>query len=141
MKSKNKSIINQSIPDEFSSTYINYKVEHNPNIHYNYNPAEITAMREEKIREAQENKKRQQISECMSKCKQNIIKYNQEKQNETNKINESVSSIQRGKEYNENLRKQMKMKAEKKKKDKLNNKGNNGHNGNNENEFSIRNYD
>lgn len=141
MKSKNKSIINQSIPDEFSSTYINYKVEHNPNIHYNYNPAEITAMREEKIREAQENKKRQQISECMTKCKQNIIKYNQEKQNETNKINESVSSVQRGKEYNENLRKQMKMKAEKKKKENMNNKGNNGNNGNNENELSIKNYD
>ncbi len=142
MKSKSKSIINQSIPDEFSSTYINYKVEHNPNIHYNYNPAEITAMREEKIREAQENKKKQQISECMNKCKQNIIKYNQEKQNETNKINESVSSIQRGKEYNENLRKQMKMKAEKKKKENMNNnKGNNDNNGNNENEFSIKNYD
>ena len=142
MKSKSKSIINQSIPDEFSSTYINYKVEHNPNIHYNYNPAEITAMREEKIREAQESKKKQQISECINKCKQNIIKYNQEKQNETNKINESVSSIQRGKEYNENLRKQMKMKAEKKKKENMNNnKGNNGNNGNNENEFSIKNYD
>ena len=41
----NKNIINQSIPDEFSSNYINYKVEYNPNIHYNYNPAEITAIK------------------------------------------------------------------------------------------------
>ena len=112
MKNKGKVIINQSIPNEFSSTLIKYKVEHNPNIHYNYNLAEITAMREERIRENKENQKRQQISECIKNCKQNIIKYNQEKQNESNKINESISSVQRGKEYNENLRKQMKMKAE-----------------------------
>ena len=79
---KNKNLINQSIPDEFSSNYINYKVEYNPNIHYNYNPAEITAMREEKIREEAENEKRKKISECVAKCKQNIIKYNQEKQKE-----------------------------------------------------------
>ena len=70
---KNKNLINQSIPDEFSSNYINYKVECNPNIHYNYNPAEITAMREEKIREEAENEKRKKISECVAKCKQNII--------------------------------------------------------------------
>ena len=126
MKNKEKNIINQSIPNEFSSTLIKYKVEHNPNIHYNYNLAEITAMREERLRENKENKKRQQISECLKNCKQNIAKY-QEKQNETNKINESVSSIQRGKEYNENLRKQMKMKAEKKK--------------NKEKEIDIKNYE
>ena len=118
MKNKGKVIINQSIPNEFSSTLIKYKVEHNPNIHYNYNLAEITAMREERIRENKENQKRQQISECIKNCKQNIIKYNQEKQNESNKINESISSVQRGKEYNENLRKQMKMKAEIKKQNK-----------------------
>ena len=135
MKNKNKNVINQSIPNEFSSNYINYKVEHNPNIHYNYNPAEITAMREERIREENENKKRKQISDCISKCKQNIIKYNQEKQNETNKINESISSVQRGKEYNENLRKQMKIKAEKKKKENKKMKGNE------ENEFNIKNYE
>ena len=88
MKNKNKPIVNQTIPDEFSSTYINYKVEHNPNIHYNYNPAEITAMREEKIREDQEIKKRKQISDCINKCKKNIIKYNQEIQNETDIKNE-----------------------------------------------------
>jgi hypothetical protein len=132
MKSKNKPIVNQTIPDEFSSTYINYKVEHNPNIHYNYNPAEITAMREEKIREDQEIKKRKQISDCINKCKKNIIKYNQEKQNETDKTNESISSIQRGKEYNENLRKQMKLKAEKKKNKNIKNK---------ENEYNIKNYE
>ena len=132
MKSKNKPIINQTIPDEFSSNYINYKVEHNPNIHYNYNPAEITAMREEKIREDQEIKKRKQISDCINKCKKNIIKYNQEKQNETDKTNESISSIQRGKEYNENLRKQMKLKAEKKKNKNMKNK---------ENEYNIKNYE
>ena len=127
MKNKTKPIINQSIPNEFSSTLIKYKVEHNPNIHYNYNLAEITAMREERIRENKETQKRQQISECINKCKQNIVKYNQEKQNETNKINESISSVQRGKEYNEYLRKQMKMKAEKKK--------------NKEKEIEIKNYE
>ena len=128
MKNKGNGIINQTIPNEFSSSLIKYKVEHNPNIHYNYNLAEITAMREERLREDKENKKRQQITECIKNCKQNISKYNQ--QNETNKINESISSIQRGKEYNENLRKQMKMKAEKKK--KLNNK---------ETEINIKNYE
>ena len=128
MKNKTKPIINRSIPKEFySSTLIKYKVEHNPNIHYNYNLAEITAMREERIRENKETQKRQQISECINKCKQNIVKYNQEKQNETNKINESISSVQRGKEYNEYLRKQMKMKAEKKK--------------NKEKEIEIKNYE
>ena len=127
MKNKTKPIINQSIPNEFSSTLIKYKVEHNPNIHYNYNLAEITAMREERIRENKETQKRQQISECINKCKQNIVKYNQEKQNETNRINESISSVQRGKEYNEYLRKQMKMKAEKKK--------------NKEKEIEIKNYE
>lgn len=132
---KNQNLINQSIPDEFSSNYINYKVEHNPNIHYNYNPAEITAMREEKIREEQENEKRKKISECITKCKQNIIKHNQEKQNETDKINESISSVQRGKEYNENLRRQMKIKAEKKRNKKIKNKGNN------ENELNTNNYE
>ena len=116
MNPKIKAIINQSIPNEFSSTLIKYKVEHNPNIHYNYNLAEITAMREELIRENKENQKKQQISECIKNCKQNISKYNQ--QNETNKINESISSVQRGKEYNEYLRKQMRLKAEKKKKNK-----------------------
>ena len=116
MNPKIKTIINQSIPNEFSSTLIKYKVEHNPNIHYNYNLAEITAMREELIRENKENQKKQQISECIKNCRQNISKYNQ--QNETNKINESVSSVQRGKEYNEYLRKQMKLKTEKKKKNK-----------------------
>ena len=131
MKSKNKNVINQSIPNEFSSKYIEYKVEHNPNIHYNYNPAEITAMREERIREDQENKKRQQISDCINKCKKNIIKYNQEKQNETDKINESVSSVQRGKEYNENLRRQMKLKAEKRKNKNIKNK----------NESNAKNYE
>ena len=116
MNPKIKAIINQSIPNEFSSTLIKYKVEHNPNIHYNYNLAEITAMREELIRENKENQKKQQISECIKNCKQNLSKYNQ--QNETNKINESISSVQRGKEYNEYLRKQMRLKAEKKKKNK-----------------------
>ena len=115
MHNKGKAIINQSIPNEFSSTLIKYKVEHNPNIHYNYNLAEITAMREERIRENKETQKRQQISDCIKNCKQNIAKYNQENQS---KINESISSVQRGKEYNENLRKQMKLKAEKKKRNK-----------------------
>ena len=62
MNPKIKAIINQSIPNEFTSTLIKYKVEHNPNIHYNYNLAEITAMREELIRENKENQKKQQIS-------------------------------------------------------------------------------
>ena len=115
MHNKGKAIINQSIPNEFSSTLIKYKVEHNPNIHYNYNLAEITAMREERIRENKETQKRQQISDCIKNCKQNIAKYNQENQS---KINESRSSVQRGKEYNENLRKQMKLKAEMKKRNK-----------------------
>ena len=115
MHNKGKTIINQSIPNEFSSTLIKYKVEHNPNIHYNYNLAEITAMREERIRENKETQKRQQISDCIKNCKQNIAKYNQENQS---KINESISSVQRGKEYNENLRKQMKLKAEMKKRNK-----------------------
>ena len=115
MHNKGKSIINQSIPNEFSSTLIKYKVEHNPNIHYNYNLAEITAMREERIRENKETQKRQQISDCIKNCKQNIAKYNQENQS---KINESISSVQRGKENNENLRKQMKLKAEMKKRNK-----------------------
>ena len=129
MKNKGKAIINQSIPNEFSSTLIKYKVEHNPNIHYNYNLAEITAMREERLRENKENKKRQQISDCIKNCKENIIKYNQ--QNESNKINESISSVQRGKEYNEYLRKQMKMKAESKKRNKEKEK---------EKEIDIQNY-
>ena len=115
MHNKGKAIINQSIPNEFSSTLIKYKVEHNQNIHYNYNLAEITAMREERIRENKETQKRQQISDCIKNCKQNIAKYNQENQS---KINESISSVQRGKEYNENLRKQMKLKAEMKKRNK-----------------------
>ena len=115
MHNKGKAIINQSIPNEFSSTLIKYKIEHNPNIHYNYNIAEITAMREERIRENKESQKRQQISDCIKNCKQNIAKYNQENQS---KINESISSVQRGKEYNENLRKQMKLKAEMKKRNK-----------------------
>ena len=115
MHNKGKAIINQSIPNEFSSTLIKYKVEHNPNIHYNYNLAEITAMREERIRKNKETQKRQQISDCIKNCKQNIAKYNQENQS---KINESISSVQRGKEYNENLRKQMKLKAEMKKRNK-----------------------
>ena len=115
MHNKGKAIINQSIPNEFSSTLIKYKVEHNPNIHYNYNLAEITAMIEERIRENKESQKRQQISDCIKNCKQNIAKYNQENQS---KINESISSVQRGKEYNENLRKQMKLKAEMKKRNK-----------------------
>ena len=115
MHNKGKAIINQSIPNEFSSTLIKYKVEHNPNIHYNYNLAEITAMREERIRENKETQKRQQISDCIKNCKQNIAKYNQEN---PSKINESISSVQRGKEYNENLRKQMKLKAEMKKRNK-----------------------
>ena len=115
MHNKGKAIINQSIPNEFSSTLIKYKVEHNPNIHYNYNLAEITAMREERIRENKETQKRQQISDCIKNCKQNIAKYNKENQS---KINESISSVQRGKEYNENLRKQMKLKAEMKKRNK-----------------------
>ena len=124
MKNNGKSLINQSIPNEFSSTLIKYKVEHNQNIHYNYNLAEITAMREERIRENKENKKRQKIADCLKNCKQNIAKHNQENQS---KINESISSVQRGKEYNENLRKQMKMKAEIKKK-------------NSEKEINIKNY-
>ena len=115
MHNKGKAIINQSIPNEFSSTLIKYKVEHNLNIKYNYNLAEITAMREERIRENKETQKRQQISDCIKNCKQNIAKYNQENQS---KINESISSVQRGKEYNENLRKQMKLKAEMKKRNK-----------------------
>ena len=115
MHNKGKAIINQSIPNEFSSTLIKYKVEHNPNIHYNYNLAEITAMREERIRENKETQKRQLISDCIKNCKQNIAKYNQENQS---KINESISSVQRGKEYNENLRKQMKLKSEMKKRNK-----------------------
>ena len=115
MHNKGKAIINQSIPNEFSSTLIKYKVEHNPNIHYNYNLAEITAMREERIRENKEGQRRQQISDCIKNCKQNIAKHNQENQS---KINESISSVQRGKEYNENLRKQMKLKAEMKKRNK-----------------------
>ena len=124
MKNNGKPLINQSIPNEFSSTLIKYKVEHNQNIHYNYNLAEITAMREERIREKKENKKRQKIADCLKNCKQNIAKHNQENQS---KINESISSVQRGKEYNENLRKQMKLKAEIKKK-------------NNEKEINIKNY-
>ena len=127
MHNKGKAIINQSIPNEFSSTLIKYKVEHNPNIHYNYNIAEITAMREERIRENKETQKRQQISDCIKNCKQNIAKYNQEKQS---KINESISSVQRGKEYNENLRKQMKLKAEMKKRNKEKEK-----------EIDIKNYE
>jgi len=126
MHNKGKAIINQSIPNEFSSTLIKYKVEHNPNIHYNYNLAEITAMREERIRENKETQKRQQISDCIKNCKQNIAKYNQENQS---KINESISSVQRGKEYNENLRKQMKLKAEMKKRNKEKEK-----------EINIKNY-
>ena len=128
MHNKGKAIINQSIPNEFSSTLIKYKVEHNPNIHYNYNLAEITAMREERIRENKETQKRQQISDCIKNCKQNIAKYNQENQS---KINESISSVQRGKEYNENLRKQMKLKAEMKKRNKEKEK---------EKEIDIKNY-
>ena len=129
MHNKGKAIINQSIPNEFSSTLIKYKVEHNLNIKYNYNLAEITAMREERIRENKETQKRQQISDCIKNCKQNIAKYNQENQS---KINESISSAQRGKEYNENLRKQMKLKAEKKKNKNMKNK---------ENEYNIKNYE
>ena len=125
MHNKGKAIINQSIPNEFSSTLIKYKVEHNPNIHYNYNLAEITAMREERIRENKEGQRRQQISDCIKNCKQNIAKHNQENQS---KINESISSVQRGKEYNENLRKQMKLKAEMKKRNK-------------EKEINIKNYE
>ena len=127
MNNKGKAIINQSIPNEFSSTLIKYKVEHNPNIHYNYNIAEITAMREERIRENKESQKRQQISDCIKNCKQNIAKHNQENQS---KINESISSVQRGKEYNENLRKQMKLKAEMKKRNKEKEK-----------EINIKNYE
>ena len=127
MHNKGKAIINQSIPNEFSSTLIKYKVEHNPNIHYNYNLAEITAMREERIRENKESQKRQQISDCIKNCKQNIAKHNQENQS---KINESISSVQRGKEYNENLRKQMKLKAEMKKRNKEKEK-----------EINIKNYE
>ena len=127
MHNKGKAIINQSIPNEFSSTLIKYKVEHNPNIHYNYNLAEITAMREERIRENKESQKRQQISDCIKNCKQNIAKHNQENQS---KINESISSVQRGKEYNENLRKQMKFKAEMKKRNKEKEK-----------EINIKNYE
>ena len=127
MHNKGKAIINQSIPNEFSSTLIKYKVEHNPNIHYNYNIAEITAMREERIRENKESQKRQQISDCIKNCKQNIAKHNQENQS---KINESISSVQRGKEYNENLRKQMKLKAEMKKRNKEKEK-----------EINIKNYE
>ena len=78
MKNNWKYLINQSIPNEFSSTLIKYKVEHNQNIHYNYNLAEITAMREERIRENKENKKRQKIADCLKNCKQNIAKHNQE---------------------------------------------------------------
>ena len=83
------------------------------------NPAEICAMRKELLREEEENKKKQKLTEGMNKCKQNIAKYNLERQLEAERINESInsmSSVQRGKEYNENLRKQMKLKAEKKKK-------------------------
>ena len=127
MHNKGKAIINQSIPNEFSSTLIKYKVEHNPNIHYNYNLAEITAMREERIRENKEGQRRQQISDCIKNCKQNIAKHNQENQS---KINESISSVQRGKEYNENLRKQMKLKAEMKKRNKEKEK-----------EINIKNYE
>ena len=131
MKNKNNhQIINQSIPSEFSSTLVQYKVEHNQNISSNYNPAEIMAMREEQLRIEQENVKRQKMDDFISKSKKNISKYNNQNVNDSTN---SFSSTQRGKEYNENLRKKMKMKSQKQKlKDKSSNK---------DSEFNLKNYE
>ena len=122
-----KKIINQSIPNEFSPSLIHYNVDHNENlINGFYNPAELTAMREERLRLEEEQKKQILYEENLQKYKNNIKKYNQIHNQDT--INEtaiSVSSVQRGKEYNENLRKQMKIKNEKKNQKKLKNNDNN----------------
>ena len=111
-----KRVIEQSIPNEFSPSLIYYHIDHNENLTNGYyNPAELTAMREERLRLEEEQKKQILYEENLQKYKNNIKKYNQIHNQDT--INEtaiSVSSVQRGKEYNENLRKQMKIKKEKK---------------------------
>ena len=109
---------------------IHYNVDHNENlINGFYNPAELTAMREERLRLEEEQKKQILYEENLQKYKNNIKKYNQIHNQDT--INEtaiSVSSVQRGKEYNENLRKQMKIKKEKKNQKKKKNYINNNYN-------------
>ena len=122
-----KRVIEQSIPNEFSPSLIYYHIDHNENLSNGYyNPAELTAMREERLRLEEEQKKQILYEENLQKYKNNIKKYNQIHNQDT--INEtaiSVSSVQRGKEYNENLRKQMKIKNEKKNQKKLKNNDNN----------------
>ena len=122
-----KKIINQSIPNEFSPSLIHYNVDHNENlINGFYNPAELTAMREERLRLEEEQKKQILFEENLQKYRNNIKKYNQTHiQDSVNETTTSISSIQRGKEYNENLRKQMKIKNEKKNQKKLKNNDNN----------------
>ena len=134
MKQKNNNkVINQSIPSEFSSTLVQYKIEHNQNLHQNYNPAEITAMREERLRQEQENAKRQKMNDFMLKSKKNISKYNSQNAERINDSTNSFSSVQRGKEYNENLRKKMKMRSQKQ---KVENKSSNK-----DPEFNTNNYE
>ena len=122
-----KRVIEQSIPNEFSPSLIYYHIDHNENLTNGYyNPAELTAMREERLRLEEEQKKQILYEENLQKYKNNIKKYNQIHNQDT--INEtaiSVSSVQRGKEYNENLRKQMKIKKEKKNQKKKKNDINN----------------
>jgi hypothetical protein len=122
-----KRVIEQSIPNEFSPSLIYYHIDHNENLSNGYyNPAELTAMREERLRLEEEQKKQILFEENLQKYRNNIKKYNQTHiQDSVNETTTSISSIQRGKEYNENLRKQMKIKNEKKNQKKLKNNDNN----------------
>ena len=137
--------IQQNIADEFSPSLINYKIEHHEQEEMNqYNPAEVVAMREERRRYEEEMKKQEQHNKNLKKYKENIKKYNLKQQNlhseqiETDQT--KLNKIQRSKEYNETLRKNMKIKNSKKEKNnntKANLNQDNNHNNKDNHESNI----
>ena len=121
--------IQQNIADEFSPSLINYKIEHHEQEEMSqYNPAEVVAMREERRRYEDEMKKQEQYDKNLQKYKENIKKYNLKQQNLHSEQIETeqtkLNKIQRSKEYNETLRKNMKIKNSKKEKNNNNSKVN-----------------
>jgi hypothetical protein len=109
--------ITQNIPDEISKNLIYYTVEHHDEDNkqqYSFNPAEITAMREEQIRQEELMRKQEYLGKNMQKYKENIRKYQMkkeiEKQQQEQEPKEKLDKIQRAKDYNLSLRKNFKNK-------------------------------
>ena len=109
--------INQNIADEFSPNLINYHIEqHEIETNQHYNPAEIEAMKEEQRRYEEELRKQEEHERNIEKYKKNIKYYNikHSKSAKTDKEPQKINKIQRSKEYNEMLRKNIKAKQKQK---------------------------